>query len=89
MEYQYWADSPLNVGNGAPSEGAATPSPSEVGKKLVVGLGVIPGMLFLVLWGCTRGVAQISLGCIGFLDVGWDERGYSLGKRSVLFLNIL
>ena len=37
VEYQYLAASPLEVGNGAPSEGAYTPSPSEVGK--VVGTG--------------------------------------------------
>ena len=53
------------------------------------GWGVIPGMLFLVLWECTQEVARISLGCVVFMDVGWDGRGDSLGKRSVSFLNIL
>ena len=39
--------------------------------------------------GCTRGLARISLSCVGFVDVGWDGREDSFGKRSVSFLNIL
>ena len=35
VEYQSWADSPSQVGNGAPSESDGTPSPSKVGKELV------------------------------------------------------
>ena len=34
-------------------------------------------------------MARISLGCVGFMDVGLAGKGDSLGKRSISFLNIL
>ena len=39
--------------------------------------------------GVHTGLVRISLGCVSLVDVGWAGRGYSLGKRSVSFLNIL
>ena len=86
VEYQYFVDSSLEVVNGAPSEVSATPSTLEVGKEVGDVLGIIPGMLFLVIWWCTQGVAQISLGCVGLVDVGWAGRGDSIDKRSISFL---
>ena len=74
VEYQYLAASPSEVGNGAPSEDAATNSPSEVGMEVGVVWGIIKGMLFLYLQGCTRGVERIYLGCAGYMDVVWDGR---------------
>ena len=83
------ATSPSEVGNGSPPKGAATPPPLEVGKEVGDGWGIIPGMLFLVLRRCTWGVAQIYIGCVGFMDFGWSGRGDSLSKRSTSFCNSL
>ena len=52
VEYQYLPASPSEVG-AAPYEGAATSSPSKVGKEVGSGWGIIPGVLFLILSGCT------------------------------------
>ena len=60
-----------------------------MGEEVGSGWGIIRGVLFIVLLGRTWGVAQIYLGFVGFVDVGWYGRRYSLGKRSVSFLNIL
>ena len=76
VEYQSLVASPSEVVNAARYEFATTPSPSEMGKEVVAGWGIIPGMLFLVLWGYTLGVARISLGCVGLVDVGWSGREY-------------
>ena len=89
MGYQYLAASSSEVGNGAPSEGADTTSLLEVGMEVCAGWGIMPGMLFLVIQLCTRGVAHISIRCVGFVDVGWYGMGNSLGKRSISFLNAL
>ena len=60
-----------------------------MGKEVGAGWGIMPGVMFLVLWGCTQRVAWISLGCVRFMDVGWSGRGDALGKGSVSFLNIM
>ena len=70
MEYQSWVDSPLEVGSGAPSEGAANSSPLEEG----VCWSIIMGMLFLELWDVHTGDG---------MDLSWlrQIRGRWLGRE--------
>ena len=55
----------------APSELAIGP-PSETGGAGVTGVtvvGIIPGVLLRVFLTCTLGVALISSGCVGLIDI--------------------
>ena len=52
-------------------------------------MGYTSGYVVSGTSGVTQRVARISLGCVGFVGIGWAGRVDSLGKRSVSYLNIL